>query len=1044
MHRRSKNVNAPLEVKEKESRHTEEKEEAFFPALSKHQKICKVAKSKVRKASQKENLSDGNQLQLQNCTLKYTKDLKKQSYHNKEDVVSRQFTECFFGTLEGNAVGEHTLPLNNKENLSRRRPVSLRDECYLTPSRDRAEEKSDCGVSEKQRKKPVDFATVAIAEFGISQESFAKGSIGMSPSSLKFRRRSTIGVQGSPENNSLIQYLAQQRSNRQKEAFNQVSPFNRANVRSLKDKIDAFQSSFKDTEGETGFSGLSQVDDASQEAGYSQNKVPFTEEQNLDQWSEKFTSDNTGVDLKENLKQNLTSLSKSDPKMCTILSSHQDVTVTEAAAAVSKEGVYEQHNPIESLEAVLIRDILETGHDFSSDRISKDTGSNVVSDLSRKTVSFVEEMSLETSDEGKPLVTPPQTGTISLNEHTQSGFHLRSVLKKTPMKQPMDSMKEYSNDAVDRGGGESVTDSNCAKIFEALQTEKTERCSSEKPKKKRVTFGEVLSPEIFDEALPANTPLRKGAKPVHHPGLQSNSRCARSSLIEEPLPQLNFDCDDECVEPLQESVKSSVTAEDLLPVENAEDIMAETDKSGMKARSSTARKCSTMSEEIDFSISRAANTKNAEETKNPRKDKFQRQKNITVSTSKKTQKIKRKSYGKRRKKNVIKSLYGEREMASKKPLLSPIPEIPEAVSFAPSPNSPRTNAFFSEDIFLDNTKFKNVCEDVQQKLVVERMTGKNICAVDMDSSSKDLDILEASSSSDTVSQGSDGELKTISGIDHKFSNTVPDAKCGFDTSDYFQQGKETEFIKEAEESDSLVENKKLQENLLDKAEQLTGLEFLEQQDANAHEGAQRTQCPQKDSVRGSPPRSRSNAIYFPPVEMLEITGNNLPVSASNVEEVLCAPQLKSDSLEPFRRKSVNSGEKRVRRSMRLQKDAEIEGLAWIQVPSEIEKNSPLLASAHKIRKTMSTSVLKESENIHHREQNLILFPAPGKENNDLVNLVDGPCKRWRRKSTCVSTPQETRTWSETRKRSIKNSVCRKDRSNQKHYEEAEIPLENNI
>ncbi|NXE08566.1 CDCA2 protein, partial [Lophotis ruficrista] len=161
---------------------------------------------------------------------------------------------------------------------------------------------------------------------------------------------STIGVRGSPENNSLIQYLAQQRSNRQKEAFNQVSPFNRANVRSLKDKIDAFQSSFKDAEGETGFSGLSQ------------NKAPFAEEQNLDQWSEKFTSDNTGVDLKENLKRNLTSLSKSDPNICTILSSHQNVTVTEAAAAVSKEWVSEQHNPIESLEAVLIRDILETGH----------------------------------------------------------------------------------------------------------------------------------------------------------------------------------------------------------------------------------------------------------------------------------------------------------------------------------------------------------------------------------------------------------------------------------------------------------------------------------------------------------------------------------------------------------------------------------------------------------------------------------------------------------------------------------------------------------
>ncbi|XP_075031082.1 cell division cycle-associated protein 2 isoform X2 [Calonectris borealis] len=1044
MHRRSKNINAPLEVKENESRYTEAKEEASFPDLSKVQKICKVTKSKVIKASKKENLSDGNQAQLQKCSLKYTKGLERESYHHKEDVVSCQFTECFFDTLTGDMIGEPTLPLNSKENFSRGRPVPLGDECYLTPSRDKTEEKSDCGISEKQRKKPVDFATVTIAEFGITQESFTKRSIGKSPTSLKFRRRSAIGVRGSPEHNTLIRYLAQQRSNRQKESFTQVSAFKHENVRSLKDKIDAFQTSFKsvqEAEGETGFSGLSQVDDASQEAGSSQNKVPFTKEWNLNQRSEKFMSDNSGADLKENLRQNLTNSSKSDTKISTILSSHQDVTITEPAAAVSQEWAYEQHNPIES-EAVLMRDILEAGHDFSSDHITKDVRGNVISDLSRKKVGFVEEQSLEIFDESKPPITPLQTGNISLNEHTQSGSHLRSVLKKTPIKQLMDSMKEYSNDAVDRGGGESFTVSNCAKIFEALQTEKTERHSSEKPKKKRVTFGEVLSPEIFDETLPANTPLRKGATPVRHPGLQSNSPFARFSLIEEPLSQPNFDCSDECIESLQELAEGSVAAEDLLPVENAE---AETDKSNMiTTRSSTKRKCSTVSEGTDFSISRATNTKNAKDTRNPRKNKFQKQKNITTSAAKKTQKIKHTSYGKRRKKKVKKSLYGEREMASKKPLLSPIPEIPEAFSSASSPNSPKANAFFSEDIFLDNTKSRNARKDVQQKLVAEGMRAKNIRAVHTYSSPKGLDIAEASSSNDTVFQGSDGGLKSLSGIDLKFSNIMPDAKCVFDTSDYFQRDKETACVKEAKESDSSIKTKKLQGNLLNKAEQQTRLEFLEQQDTSVHEGAQRTQCPQKDSVRGSPSRRRRriSAICFPPVEKLEITGNNLPVSSFNVEEVLSAPQLKNDSLEPFRRKSDNSGEKRVRRSMRLHKDAEIEGLAWIEVPNEIQKNPHLLASACKIRRTIITSIFTESENIHHREQNLIQFSAPGKENNDSVHLAGGSSKRWRRKSMCVSTPQETRTWSQTRKRSITNSVYRKDRTSQKHSEEVEIPLEN--
>ncbi|XP_009987657.1 PREDICTED: cell division cycle-associated protein 2-like [Tauraco erythrolophus] len=1046
MHRQSENIKAPLEVKENESRYTEEKEEASFPSASKERKTCKVPKSKLVKTSKKENSSDGKQAQLQKCTPKYTKGLKKESYHSKEDLVSYQFTECFFDMRKGDVLGEDTLPLNSKENVSRSRPVSLGNECYSTPNRYKAEGKPGGGVSEKERKKPVDFATVTVAEFGITQETFTKPSIGKSPTSLKFRRRSTVGVRGSPENNTLIQYLAQQRSNRQKAAFTQqVSPFNHENATSLKEKIDAFQTSFKsvpEAEGETGSSGLSRVDDASQEAGSSQNKVPFTKERNLEQWSEKFMSDNSGANLKENLRQNLTNSSKSDTKLCTIVSSPQDVTVTEHAAAVSKEWVREQHSPIESLEAVVIG---ETGHDFTSDHITEDITSDVLSDLSRKKVSFVEEPSLGMFDESKPPVTPPltplQMGNILLSERIQSGSHLRSVLKKTPGKQLMDSMKEYSNDAVERGGGECLAVSDCAEIFEALQTEKTGWHSSEKPKKKRVTFGKVLSPEIFDETLPANTPLRRGATPVRQPGLQSNSPCARPRLPEEPLPQPNFDCTDECVEPLQELVEDPVAAEDLSPVENADG----TEKSDMiKTRFSTKRKCSTSSEGTSFSIARTTSTKNAKETKNPRKSKFQRQKNAMTSATKKTQKIKHSGYGKRRKKKVKKSLYGEREMASKKPLLSPIPEIPEAFSSTSSPNLSKTNALFSEDIFLDNTRSGKAHKDGQQKPVVERMRRKSICAVHMCSSSKDLGVGEPSSSSDAVFQVSDGDLQSVSGIDHEFSNIVPDAKCVFDTSDHFHQGKETACVEEAKESGSLIENEKLQGNLLNKAEELTGLEFLEQQVNSVPEDAQRAQCPQKDSVRGIPPRRRrSSAIYFPPVEKLEITGKNSPDSSFNVEEVLFAPQLKDNSLEPLRRKSRNGGAKSVRRSMRLCKDAETEGLAWIQVPSEIPKNPPLLASTCKVRRTISTSILTESENVHRREHNLIQLSAPGKENDDSVHLADAPCKRWRRRSMCVSTPQETRPWSQIRKRSMTNSVYRKDRNNQKHYEEVEIPLENN-
>ncbi|NWV11269.1 CDCA2 protein, partial [Ptilonorhynchus violaceus] len=259
------------------------------------------------------------------------------------------------------------------------------------------------------------------------------------------------------------------------------------------------------------------------------------------------------------------------------------------------------------------------------------TGSEALSDLSTKKGGFVEDLSLGMFDGSKAPVTPPRTGNIPIHELTQSGSLLRSILKKTPMKQPMDIPEvgsEYPNDAVGRGGGESAAVSNCVKAFETFQTDTSESHNSKTPKKKKVTFGEVLSPEIFDETLPANTPLRRGASPACPQLLQSP--WARPGLPEEPLPRLDFGGEDECVEPLQEVLEGSVAAEAPSPVENTE--VAETDKPDMvTTRSSTKRKSTAVSEESDCSTSGAPNTKSDQDTKNPRKNKTQRQKNPTSS-----------------------------------------------------------------------------------------------------------------------------------------------------------------------------------------------------------------------------------------------------------------------------------------------------------------------------------------------------------------------------------------------------------------------------
>ncbi|NXM64661.1 CDCA2 protein, partial [Illadopsis cleaveri] len=164
---------------------------------------------------------------------------------------------------------------------------------------------------------------------------------------------STIGLRGSPENNTLIKYLAQQRSSRQKETFTQISPFKPANVRPLKDKIDAFQASFESLQEAEG--------ELSQERGSSQNKSPSKKEPNLQHWSEKFTLGKRGAALKGNLSGNGTQRSRSELRICSILSPPGAGIVPDPAAA-AKEWIFEQQNPVKSLETVGTGDTLGTSH----------------------------------------------------------------------------------------------------------------------------------------------------------------------------------------------------------------------------------------------------------------------------------------------------------------------------------------------------------------------------------------------------------------------------------------------------------------------------------------------------------------------------------------------------------------------------------------------------------------------------------------------------------------------------------------------------------
>ncbi|NXL15623.1 CDCA2 protein, partial [Setophaga kirtlandii] len=214
---------------------------------------------------------------------------------------------------------------------------------------------------------------------------------------------------------------------------------------------------------------------------------------------------------------------------------------------------------------------------------------------------------------------------------------LRSILKKTPAKELLDSpgadsglaprrsFQEYFNSAIDGGGDESAAVSTCVKASETLQTE---RADSQTPKKKKVTFGEVLSPEIFDQSLPANTPLRRGASPGC---AQGQSPWARPGLSLEPLPLLDFGRDEEGVEPLPEFLEGSeAPAEAPSPVEIAE--VTETDKPDVVTTHSAKRKQGRAgAQDPGGSSSGATDTENHQDTENPGRSKIQRQRNPTTA-----------------------------------------------------------------------------------------------------------------------------------------------------------------------------------------------------------------------------------------------------------------------------------------------------------------------------------------------------------------------------------------------------------------------------
>ncbi|KAM4802363.1 cell division cycle-associated protein 2 [Urocitellus parryii] len=561
-------------------------------------------------------------------------------------------------------------------------------------------------------KSSLNFSTATVEQLGITPESSVKNS-SENFITKKSRRRSSIGTRGSPETNHLIRFIAQQRilKNAKRTSLAQDSSFQGSpglyqNVSSLRERISAFQTVFHsikedgkmidcpefsgvrggfETTGLTNMEGLGEC----QQSGFSE-KLPCkrrrislqsSSDDNLSNVErgvmdlqilsmdvDGMCADEASVDLPEKSSElGLTQPGYIAKASSTCLvgpeaSNEQgDLDISQSHVHLEECKVPDYVEGTESSDAVLI-DILTAG--ASSDTVPE----------AKSSAATVCKRDIPSTD----------------------SFVLRSVLKKPSGNLFAENLQEHHDnhcdDLIDPGLISNL--SNCCEEQKAEDQEslKTPAFLNVR-KRKRVTFGEDLSPEVFDESLPANTPLRKGGTPVRPKNLSSVSPLLlEQSPVPEQFPQPNFEDKGENlenIEPLQvsfgvlnPSVSENLSGTDTFSSSNNHEKVSSR-KIGRLTRTSGRR-----SQLISFAEENVCNLHNAE-TKSCKEKKINRRKSQeTKYRNRALPKKNRVSQSCTKKKGkwvkrVQKSLYGEREMASKKPLLSPIAELPEVCEMTP-------------------------------------------------------------------------------------------------------------------------------------------------------------------------------------------------------------------------------------------------------------------------------------------------------------------------------------------------------------------------
>ncbi|XP_057688549.1 cell division cycle-associated protein 2 isoform X3 [Corythoichthys intestinalis] len=573
---------------------------------------------------------------------------------------------------------------------------------------------------------PIDFLNATPSQFGITVQSFNQSSTERKEKSrlaqLRERRKSSIGVRGSPEMNSLIRFIARQKmknsSNCQTPELVKGSPFLPRVASTLKQKIASFNSLMGVEE--------SEAYDLMPRQGNNTSECIKTR----DYLSDKYDQE----EGKENKPQ-------------------------EMSPAPSKK---RRVGPIEGCEVQIREAHTPDIHFNESYKGDKEPMAEC-----NDTVSKGPLLSIKTEEEAsrKLLCTPR-------HDHLE-----RPMTFSSQNNQQQDN--EFEPQSPSRAQRSDLTSASPVKSFSAFQfsplSPQLEMKSADKnnstgisvtaTKKKRVHFGCPLSPELFDNQLPPSTPLRKGGTPARtltpggilkmHSALKTPQRdgyCtpqAQPELISEfgasPVlamshnrrifrmaedgvekwekiifpskeetdsadmtdtdsinyAQLNLNeafCE-ELLSPEVTTVKSETSQASQLNAPN-ELLASSEEKQPEAVRNATARlrnrekKAVAQSESThELPAARRRKRKLPEESKPVRRS--------TRSAAKPSETIKTVSKAANRwKKEVNHSLYGSREYASKKPTLSPITELFICESAAAQHTPPTTCT--DENSFMQN------------------------------------------------------------------------------------------------------------------------------------------------------------------------------------------------------------------------------------------------------------------------------------------------------------------------------------------------------